>query len=247
MKEAIELLWDLDFHLPAVEGNDDKQVTENSATITISSEDEHSVAHHHHSELSSPINEDGRKMPGRSEHYRSFRRTFKLLVKKDVRKLFPTMYCNALNGGDFKYFARFVSRFMTPQCEYIFEPLPQIRSPFMKYEGSDEYADRAPSFFAHVPDYALIPLGSRIIRKLYENISIVELYGKAKGTRLVYPEGQQLPDCEDMTSASYTIVQPAIVSVDFYVKISFHFNKEGYVVKIITSTVNLVPSFIPAV
>eukprot|EP00981_Chlorochromonas_danica_P011257 scaffold3827_cov191-Ochromonas_danica.AAC.7 len=246
MKEAIEFLWDLDFHI-SVEGNDEKWPMPNAGTeksgTTTSSEDEDSVAHHHHSDLSSPINEKRRKTQRRLDYYRSFRKTFKHLMKNDVRKLFPTMYCNALNGGDFKLFSRFVSRCMASQCEYIFEPLPQIGSPFMKYEGSDEYANRAPSFFAHLPDHALIPVGSRIIRKLLEDdISVVELYANAKATRFIYPEGQQLPDCEGTTSTPGALVQPTIVSVDFYMKISFHFNRDGYVVKTITSTVNLVPS-----
>eukprot|EP00981_Chlorochromonas_danica_P011255 scaffold3827_cov191-Ochromonas_danica.AAC.5 len=263
MRQAIELPCDLDYsHLP-VKGNDknsclfgekensdmEKIVLTRSSSST-SHDNDTLTPHppHCHSGLSTESNENKRKMHRRLLHYRTMQMTFKRVMKNDVRKLFPAMYCNALNKGDFKLFHKLISSNMISQCEFNFQPLPQLGlTTYRTYEGSDQYASRAPSFFAHLPDYALIPLGSRIIRKLYEDVSIVELYANAKATRLIYPEGQQQPDCEEMTSASDALIQPMIVSVDFYMKIAFHFNTDGYVVKTVTSTVNLVPSFVPVV
>lgn len=244
MKEAIELLCDLDFHLPVME--DDKastlwELTSNS--ITNSSDDDDSLTHHD-SGSAHKVNACGRRVRRRLEHYKSMRMTFKRVPKNDVRKLFPSMYCNALNGGDFKLLRRLITRYMTSQCECVCQPLPQLGLPFIKQEGPDEYMRFLNSVFGFLPDYAFTPLGSRIIRHLLDDgISIVEFYVNMKATRLIYPEAQ-LSD-ESVTSGySATFLQPSTEFVDFDIKKTFHFNKNGLVVKVATTTVTSVPSFI---
>eukprot|EP00981_Chlorochromonas_danica_P011258 scaffold3827_cov191-Ochromonas_danica.AAC.8 len=245
MKEAMQLLWDLDFHLPVKE--DDKTSTDWNLTntdLTNSFDDEDSLTHHD-SGLSNNVNVSGRKVRRRLEHYKSMRMTFKRVPKNDVRKLFPSMYCNALNGGDFSLIRRLITRFMTSQCEFVCQPLPQLGLPLMRFEGPDQYMSFLHSVFGFLPDYAFTPLGSRIIRHLLdEDISIVEFYVNMKATRLIYPEAQSSDESIASSCCSATLVQPSTEFVDFDVKKTFHFNQHGFVVKAITSIATSIPSFI---
>eukprot|EP00981_Chlorochromonas_danica_P013313 scaffold6125_cov262-Ochromonas_danica.AAC.5 len=257
MQEEIQLLWDLEFHLPAkdVVKEENNEIVSNHNFTNSSDEDhdedvdEDNSLSRHHSCSSDGVNEYRRtKRRRRLEHYKSMQMTFKRVVKNDVRKLFPTMYCNVLNGDDFKLFERFVCRFMVPKCKFVAHPFPQLDSPYRRYEGPEKHALSIQSLAASLPDHALVPLGSRIIRQLLdENISIVELYVKVKATKLVYYDGQ-VPDESIFSSnkeSSFIPIQPSEALIDFNILASFYFNKDGFVVKTVSSIAASNPSFHP--
>eukprot|EP00981_Chlorochromonas_danica_P008346 scaffold2135_cov154-Ochromonas_danica.AAC.7 len=257
MQEAIQLLLDLEFHLPVNDAvkEENNEIISNQNFSNSSDEDhyedrdeDHDSLSHRNSCSSDRVNENRkRKRRRRLEHYKSMQMIFKRVLKNDVRKLFPTMYCNAANRDDLKLFERFVSRFMTPKCKFISHPLPQLDRPYCSYEGPEQHVLHVQSLVAFLPDHALIPLGSRIIRQLLdEDISIVELYANAKATKLVYYDDQLLSDESIVSSdeeCSFIPIQPSKVMVDIDIVISFYFNKDGFVVKTMASIATSIPSF----
>eukprot|EP00981_Chlorochromonas_danica_P001740 scaffold376_cov164-Ochromonas_danica.AAC.2 len=256
MQEAIQLLLDLEFHLPVNDAvkEENNEIISNQNFSNSSNEDhyedrdeDHNSLVHRNSCSSDRVNENRkRKRRRRLEHYKSMQMIFKRVLKNDVRKLFPTMYCNALNRDDFKLLERFVSRFMTPKCKFISYSFPQLDRPYRRYEGPEQHALSIQSLVAFLPDYALIPLGSRIIRQLLdENISIVELYGNMKATKLVYYDDQLFDESivSSDEECSFIPIQPSKVMVDIDVVISFYFNKDGFVVKTMSSIAASIPSF----
>lgn len=249
MREEIRLLWDLKFHLLPVK---DAVKEEKNEMVSTSDHDEDDSLSHHNSCSSDGVvvgNSSRRKSkrPRRLEHYKSLQVTFKRVMKKDVRKIFPLMFCNTLNGNDFKSFERLVSRFMTPKCKIIAYPLPQLDRPYRRYEGPEQLALNVQSMVAFLPDYVLIPRGSRIIRQLLDkDISIVELYVNMKATKLVYYDNTT-DNNESLISSNKEcpsiFIQPSKVLIDFDIMITFCFNKDGFVVKNISSLTTSIPSF----
>eukprot|EP00981_Chlorochromonas_danica_P006254 scaffold1334_cov170-Ochromonas_danica.AAC.1 len=163
-----------------------------------------------------PVKTD--KKMGRLRFYRSTRWSYKRISKYDLRRVFPTMYCNAINGGDFNLLSRFLCRYLSPRCEVVCQDLPTYISPVLKYVGPLEHAQFVQTVAGQVPDYVLRFLGSSIVRPLHTTISIVEAMVRLTGTRLFYQQ--------DMDG---TLTQ--VMNIDIAFKISFHMNRHGSIFK----------------
>eukprot|EP00981_Chlorochromonas_danica_P006256 scaffold1334_cov170-Ochromonas_danica.AAC.3 len=57
--------------------------------------------------------------------------------------------------------------------------------------GPLEHAKHVLTLAEALPDHSLILLGCRIIRYLYKEVSVIEMYAAAKATRLIYPNGDE--------------------------------------------------------
>eukprot|EP00981_Chlorochromonas_danica_P000868 scaffold211_cov168-Ochromonas_danica.AAC.9 len=123
----------------------------------------------------------------RQQHIKRIRTTFCRLVKNDVRKLFPTMYCNVINGGDMKMLDEFASRYFRPDCELISHSMPDFGLPMLCYNSRSEYLNHVEMVLADLPDFTMCPIGGQIIRQLHENVSIIELFADFSATRLLPP------------------------------------------------------------
>lgn len=175
------------------------------------------------------------RKPSRLHHYKRMQLTFKRMLKSDIRRTFPFMYCNVLNSGRCKSVERLLFRCMSPTAEVICEPLAQLLSPELCYTGPREHINHLLSIESILPDYAIIPLGSRVIRQLHDDVCISELYATVKGTRLVLSDGLEVGAATDRILST---------EVDFKIKVSFYIDKNGNIVKLTGSIPTFLPTFV---
>eukprot|EP00981_Chlorochromonas_danica_P009126 scaffold2507_cov257-Ochromonas_danica.AAC.4 len=192
--------------------------------------DDDETSSHAHS-IPNEHNSMRERKPSRLHHYKRMQLTFKRMLKSDIRRTFPFMYCNVLNSGRCKSVERLLNRCMPPTAEVICQPLAQLLSPELCYTGPREHINHLLSIESILPDYAIIPLGIRVIRQLHDDICISELYATVKGTRLDLSDGHEVGGSDRLLSTD----------IDFKIKISFYIDREGNVVKLTGS----IPSFLP--
>lgn len=170
-------------------------------------------------------------------HNKRVRLTFNRLVKNDLRKIFPSMYINVLNGGDFKVVEEFFCRYMKPHCEVTSHMHEQFGLPTLYFDGPQAFVEDVKKTANNLPDFALVPLGSRIVRRLHEDTSIVELYTILKGTHILFPPAEK---SENNDTA---VIIPSILHLELKMKVSFHMNNDGCIVKVVASPPPYIPLF----
>lgn len=172
----------------------------------------------------------------RQQHIKRIRMTFCRLVKNDLRKLFPTMYCNVINRGDMQVLDEFSSRYFRPDCELISHTMPDFGFPMLCYNSRSDYLKHVENVLADLPDFVLCPLGGQITRQLHENVSIIELFANFSATRLLPP----VASSGDETAP----VRRKTTRFECKVKVSFRMSKEGNIDKVEISSASHLPAFL---
>eukprot|EP00981_Chlorochromonas_danica_P006403 scaffold1389_cov251-Ochromonas_danica.AAC.1 len=175
----------------------------------------------------------------RLEHRKRCQLTFNRMVKGDLRRVFPTMYCNVRNQNNAMLMQAFLGHYLRSDCEVIAYVYPTVGVSLSHLKGAQEYANFVGTLHAQHPDAVLLLLGSRIVRKFHEETSVVEIFINMKATRLTYPI---------VTSVGDEVIvgpKPAeVVDIEVKFKISFFMNKEGLIFKIVGSTIPSFPAFL---
>eukprot|EP00981_Chlorochromonas_danica_P006490 scaffold1403_cov180-Ochromonas_danica.AAC.17 len=249
----MQILWDLGFHLPFDSADEENHQLSSSGDSCENS----SCAKEKNSEKNRNKKEEKerrRKLIQRVEHYKRLQTLSKRIIKRDLRKTFSRMYVNAVNSGDLTVFQAFTTRYMTTDCQFLYQPLSNFVPQGINYTSPEEHVKHVQAVYAVFPDCVLQPMGCRIVRQLYqEEFSIVELFVNAKATGLVYPDEQQSEvvvgggcdgDGSHYNERAKRCFPPNVVFVDIMVKISFYMNQNGYIVKDIVSPVTSIPSLI---
>eukprot|EP00981_Chlorochromonas_danica_P013328 scaffold6142_cov291-Ochromonas_danica.AAC.1 len=149
------------------------------------------------------------------------------MVKDDLRRQFPTMYCNVINAYNTSLTRSFLVRYSRPDCEVIG---PSIGVPLSHLKGPHEFANYLDAASTRLPDTVLLLLGSRIIRKFYEECAVIEMFTNLKAAQLTYPIVSSVGDQVNEDSKPAEVVE---AEVNLKMKISFFMNKEGLIDKIV--------------
>eukprot|EP00981_Chlorochromonas_danica_P006404 scaffold1389_cov251-Ochromonas_danica.AAC.2 len=163
----------------------------------------------------------------RLEHRMRCRLTFNRMVKDDLRRVFPIMYCNVINAYNTSLTKSFLVRYSRPDCEVIAHPFPSIGVSLSRLKGPHEFANYLGAIKTLLPDVVLLLLGSRVIRKFYEECSIIEMFTNLKATRLTYPVVSSVGDQVNVGPSHAEVVEAEVK-----MEISFFMNKEGLIFKI---------------
>eukprot|EP00981_Chlorochromonas_danica_P006409 scaffold1389_cov251-Ochromonas_danica.AAC.7 len=175
----------------------------------------------------------------RLEHRKRYQLTFTRMVKDDLRRLFPIMYCNVRNQNNAMLMQAFLGHYLRSDCEVIAHGYPTVGVSLSHLKGDQEYANYVNTVHTQHPDAVLLLLGSRIIRKFHEETSVVEIFINMKAAQLTYPI---------VTSVGDEVIvgpKPAeVVDIEVKFKISFFMNREGVIDKIVGSTIPSFPAFL---
>eukprot|EP00981_Chlorochromonas_danica_P008131 scaffold2028_cov181-Ochromonas_danica.AAC.9 len=110
----------------------------------------------------------------------------------------------------------------TPRCEPI---MPMMTVSMLRQNsccGPIATARQIHTVLSSLPDHSFELSNSRIVRIVHEDVSVVELYGRMNGTRLIFP--------------SSVDVKSEVVEV--CLKISFYLNEDEKIVKILYEEIN---------
>eukprot|EP00981_Chlorochromonas_danica_P002166 scaffold428_cov168-Ochromonas_danica.AAC.31 len=184
------------------------------------------------------------KQVQRLRHTQRCKFTFNRMVKDDLRRQFPLMFCNVTNIANTELTKSFLSRYLLPDCDVLADPLPQFGFPSLHLKGPSQFAEYMALANAPLPDFTVILLGGRVIRQFYEEIAIVEVYTSFKATRPAYPkailEGDQITDCDDKDVADSVTME----EFEFKIMASFFMNNEGFITKVDHCIPTSIPAFL---
>lgn len=174
----------------------------------------------------------------RLKHRKRCQLTFSRMVKDDLRRVFPTMYCNVRNQGNLTLTKSFLRRYLRSDCEVISYGYPSIGLPVSYAKGPDEFAHYLNGIANRFPDSTLFLIGSQIIRKFHEECTVIEIFANFKATQLTY----SYIFTGDQVSVGPSPME--MVNVEANYKISVFMNKEGAIIKVIGVITNTIPAFL---
>eukprot|EP00981_Chlorochromonas_danica_P005011 scaffold998_cov162-Ochromonas_danica.AAC.17 len=177
------------------------------------------------------------------EHTARCRLTFNRIPKDDLRRRFPFMLCNVLNQGNSELTHALLSRYFTPDCDIFGDPMPQYWPSYLHLKGPNQFAHHIELANSPLPDFVYTIIGVRVIRRFYEELSIVEIYFNLKATRLVcsYSPPPHYQNTYYMVPVSdpYEMTEE---EVNVKIKASFYMNRKGEIVKAIGCNTDSVPT-----
>eukprot|EP00981_Chlorochromonas_danica_P006408 scaffold1389_cov251-Ochromonas_danica.AAC.6 len=244
------LLWEVGYSI--IESDDDdllpsdeKSVASSQTTswssdttdiITVGREDQQLIEKDETKTRRTPLTT---KQLRRLKHRKRCQLTFTRMVKDDLRRVFPTMYCNVRNQGNLTLTKSFLRRYVRSDCEVISYGYPSIGLPLSHLKGPDEFASYLDGVSTRFPDSMLFLIGSQIIRKFHEECTVIEIFANFKATQVIYSYAIAMRDQVNVGPSPMEVV-----NVEAKYKISIFMNSEGAIVRVVGAITNFIPAFL---